>query len=546
MILKPSTPSDTSVPMPPIVAEMLALREENAGLRADNAVLQQAVSELKRQLVWFRQQVFGSKSEKRPVEIPVAQLPLFAPAATPVAAPEGESITVTYQRGKAPKLRPDDCVNDSGLRFTADVPVKVIHLTPPELQGEEADQYEVIGTQVTHRVAQRPASYLILQYERPVIKRKGSASASLSNPPLPSPAPANVLERSVTDVSFLVGMLVDKFQYHLPLYRQHQRLTQAGITLSRTTLTNAVKRAIDLLKPIAEAQLASVLQSKLLAMDETPIKASPTGNGKMKQGYFWPLYGDQDEIVFTFSASRGRQHIEKTLRQQFSGTLLSDGYRAYASYVNANDKITHAQCWVHSRRTFIAAETAEPQAVRQALDTIAALYQHEARINEKKLDGEAKRTYRLTHSKPLVDQFFEWCQTQLQRTDLIPSNPLTKALGYVIRREHELRVFLEDPDVPMDTNHIERALRPIPMGRKNWLFCWTELGAEHVGIIQSLITTCRLHDINPYVYLMDVLLRVSEHPASQVQDLTPRCWKQRFADKPLRSDLFADVNDGLE
>ena len=540
MISAHASTDNTLLSAPSPVAEIAALREENTALR-------QQVAELTRQLAWLKNQVFGSKSEKRPVEIPVEQLSLLAPAATPVAASEGESMTVTYQRGKAPKLRPDDCVNDSGLRFGADVPVKVIHLTPSELRGSEAEQYEVIGTHVTHRVAQRPASYLILQYERPVIKRKDSASASLSNPPLPSPAPANVLERSVTDVSFLVGLLVDEFQYHLPLYRQHQRLTQAGITLSRTTLTNAVKRAIDLLKPIAEAQLASVLQSKLLAMDETPIKASPAGNGKMKQGYFWPLYGDQDEIVFTFSASRGRQHIEKTLRQQFSGTLLSDGYRAYASYVNANDKITHAQCWVHSRRTFIAAETTEPQAVRQALDTIAALYQHEAHIHEKKLDGEAKRTYRLTHSKPLVDQFFEGCQTQLQqRTDLVPSNPLTKAFGYVIRREHELRVFLEDPDVPLDTNHIERALRPIPMGRKNWLFCWTELGAEHVGIIQSLITTCRLHDINPYVYLMDVLLRVSEHPASQVQDLTPRCWKQRFADKPLRSDLFADVNNGLE
>lgn len=533
MILAHANTDPTPVSAPSHVAEMVALREENAALKQD-------IAELKRQLAWFRQHVFGSKSEKRPAEIPVAQLPLFAPAATPVAAPEGESITVTYQRGKAPKRRPDDCVNDSGLRFSADVPVKVIHLTPHELQGEEADQYEVIGTQVTHRVAQRPASYLILQYERPVIKRKDSES------PLPSPAPANVLERSVTDVSFLVGLLVDKFQYHLPLYRQHQRLTQAGITLSRTTLTNAVKRTIDLLKPIAEAQLASVLLSKILMMDETPVKASPAGNGKMKQGYFWPLYGDQDEIVFTFSASRGRQHIEKTLRQQFSGTLLSDGYSAYASYVKANDKITHAQCWVHSRRTFIAAETAEPQAVRQALDTIAALYQHEAHLKEKKIDGEAKRTYRLTHSKPLVDQFFEWCQTQLQRNDLVPSNPLTKALGYVIRREHELRVFLEDPDVPMDTNHIERALRPIPMGRKNWLFCWTELGAEHVGIIQSLITTCRLHDINPYVYLMDVLLRVNQHPASQVQDLTPRRWKSLFADKPLRSDLFGDVFDVLE
>ena len=100
-----------------------------------------------------------------------------------------------------------------------------------------------------------------------------------------------------------------------------------------------------------------------------------------------------------------------------------------------------------------------------------------------------------------------------------------------------LEVFLSDPDVPIDTNHLERALRAIPMGRKNWNFCWTELGAKHIGIVQSLIVTCRLHDIDPYTYLVDVLQRISQHPASRVAELTPRQWKQRFADDPLRSDL---------
>ena len=122
----------------------------------------------------------------------------------------------------------------------------------------------------------------------------------------------------------------------------------------------------------------------------------------------------------------------------------------------------------------------------------------------------------------MVDAFFEWCENQLRRPDLLPKDPFTKALGYVIRRERELRVFLEYLDVPMDTNHLEQELRPIPMGRKAWLFCWTELGAEHVGIIQSLITTCKLHNINPYTYLTDVLQRISVHPASDVIDLMPR------------------------
>jgi transposase len=116
-----------------------------------------------------------------------------------------------------------------------------------------------------------------------------------------------------------------------------------------------------------------------------------------------------------------------------------------------------------------------------------------------------------------------------------PSDPWMKGLNYVLKREHQLRVFLEDPDVPMDTNHVEQEIRPIPLGRKNWLFCWTELGAEHLCLIQSLLSTCKLHDINPTTYLIDVLQRVSQHPAKDVIDLTPRIWKEKFADNPLRS-----------
>ena len=119
----------------------------------------------------------------------------------------------------------------------------------------------------------------------------------------------------------------------------------------------------------------------------------------------------------------------------------------------------------------------------------------------------------------------------------MPSNPLTKALAYARARKAGLQVFLADPGVPMDTNHLERALRPIPMGKKNWMFCWTEVGAQHAGIVQSLIATCRLHDIDPYTYLVDVLQRVGQHPAARVAELTPRLCKQHFAANPLHSDL---------
>jgi len=512
-------------------AENQAWSEKYGKLETEHTSLRETFAGIQQRLAWFEKQLFGQKSEKRALELGM-QLSLLGDMVPALTQPEGETEYTTYTRRKG-KQRPDDCVNDSGLRFNDNVPVKVITLIPDELKGEEADQYEVIGVKSTFRLAQRPASFEVLRYDRQIIKRKGSDTL------LPSQAPFNVLDKSVADVSFIVGMLVDKFQYHLPLYRQHQRLAAAGITLSRSTLGTIVARGIDLLYPIVDAMLSSILQSQVLAMDETPIKAGKAGPGKMKQSYFWPVYGDKDEIVFTFSTSRGRQHIEEIVKHRFKGTLLSDGYSAYASYIKANEGLTHAQCWVHSRRQFIEAENSWPAPAKEAISLIAKLYEIEETIRNQKLTDDKKRQYRLTHSKPVVDRFFTWCDDTLHNLTLLPKDPLSKAIGYVQSKEMALRVFLEDPDVPLDTNHLERALRPIPMGRKNWLFCWTEIGAEHVGVIQSLIVTCRLHNINVNDYLTDVLLRISQHPASLVHELTPRYWKTKFADNPLRSDLFA-------
>ncbi|NWN88942.1 MAG: IS66 family transposase [Micrococcaceae bacterium] len=508
----------------------------SSALAEENALLREQVQTLQRQLDWFKKQLFGPKSEKQAFDLP-GQNSLFQEGDAPVPEnpPEEKKRTVkAYQRGTGKKQRDDDCLNDTGLRFTADVPVEVIEHLPPELTGPEADQYEVIGSKTTYRLAQRASSYVVLKCERPVFRRKGTEKL------ITTPAPFNVLDNSLADVSLLAGLLVDKFQFHLPLYRQHQRIQQAGITVSRSTLTNLVKRAIDLLRPIVDAQTDNVLRSRVLAMDETPIKAGHQGRagpqkGKMKSGWFWPLYGDADEVVFTYSNSRGRAHIEEVLSESFSGTLISDGYAAYARYAAAQENVTHAQCWVHSRRYFIEAQKDHPKIVTDALQQIATVYRNEEAIKTQGLTGEKKRQYRLDHSKPVVSDFFQWCRDQLAQGGLVPSDSLTKALNYVLSREASLTVFLEDPDVQPDTNHLERALRPIPMGKKNWMFCWTELGAEHLGVIQSLISTCKLHDITPYTYLVDVLQRISQHPAREVSDLTPRLWKPRFADNPLRA-----------
>jgi len=475
------------------LARIAELEQENVQLSARLTLLSSDYDNLKHQLDWFKRQLFGEKSEKRLDIDPAIQSSLFAGFdLEPPPQKEPETETITYQRKK--KTR-DGAVNDSGLRFSDDVPRKVFMLKDPEIDALSEDQYEVIGEKVSFRLAQRPGSYLILEYRRQVYKRLEDDRI------ITTPAPANVLEKSSVDVSLLVGMLIDKFAYHLPLYRQHQRLQQAGIQLSRSSLTNWTGRTIDLLVPIVEAQYRHVLQSKVLAMDETPIKAGKQKRGKMRQAYLCPLYGDQDEIVFRYAPSRAHKHVLDGLKD-YRGTLLSDGYEAYAAYARHNDQVTHAQCWSHTRRKFEQAQESEPIASAEALALIGAMYRHEQIIRDEHLTGAKKLAYRTRHTEPVVRAFWEWCNQQCHRLELLPKDPLSKALKYAKNRHASLQVFLSDPDVPIDTNHLERSLRPIPMGKKSWLFCWTEIGAERVGIIQSLLVTCKLHGIDPYTLLM--------------------------------------------
>ena len=503
--------------------------------------LQEQLKDLQHQLDWFKRQMFGEKSEKRNMEDNPYQTTIADILNSLPELPETEEEkkqTITSQRGTAKKKVLDGSPNDSGLRFSPDVPVEEIVVTAPELEGDDRDSYDIIGYKTTYRLAQRTSSHVVLKYVRPVVKKKGTQVIKAP------PAPANVIEKSFADVSFLVGMLLDKFLYHQPLYRQHQHLENAGIFLARSTLTNLSTRAIDLLRPIYQAQLNPILLSRILAIDETPGKAGRKEKGKLKQIYYWPIMGEANEICFTFSESRSQQHLLDMLGD-FNGTVLSDGYSAYASYVDKCTNAILAQCWAHTRRKYEEAEKSEPKACAIAVAYIGRFYEIEDRIKELDLTGDAKRHYREKYTRPAVEAFFEWNQEQRQRIDLVKSDPFTKALVYSHKREKELKVFLSDPDLPLDTNHVERSLRVIPMGRKNWLFSWTEVGAELIGIIQSLIVTCRMHGVNPYDYLIDVLQRIDRHPASSVHELTPRLWKGLFADNPLRSDLYRRDNENI-
>jgi transposase len=499
--------------------------------RADIAALLASHAELKQQLEWFKRQLFGSKSERRPVTPSGDQLWLGEPMADDVASSAREITVDAHTRRASPSRSRSD---EARIRFDASVPVETVEIPNLEVPTDQLDQYEIVSEKVTTRLAQRPAAYVVLRIVRKVLKRRTDGRFTCP------PAPITVLEKSPVDVSFLAGMLIDKMAYHLPLYRQHQRLAAHGIRLGRSTLTSYFHRSADLLEPIYEAQLASILQSDVLAMDETPIKAGrkkgkPPDRGKMKQGYFWPIYGDRDEVAFPFAPTRAHRIVPELL-QGFSGTLISDGYQAYDRFADAMSQVVHAQCWVHVRREFVKAEPMEPRLAGEALDLIGKLY---VREEEAQALGSPEKilAHRRENSRPIVDAFFQTMAKAQSERVLLPTNPYLKAITYANNREKALRVFLDHPGVQLDTNHVERAIRPIAIGRKNWLFCTTEVGAHYLGVVQSLLTTCRLHDVDPFAYLVDVLQRVQIHPAKLVRELTPRLWKKRFADQPLQSML---------
>ena len=503
--------------------------EEIVSLLQSHQILTEKISHLEQQLSWFKSQIFGQKSEKRLPDFDSRQIALGEFLDGETTPPEKQTIA-QHTRTKSTSKGQDE--EESSLELSdPSLPLREVIILPPEVEGLSESEYEIISKRESLRLVQHPGTYEVVKVVRPVCKLKNEIVAA---------ALPGVFERSYADVSFAAGMMIDKFLYHLPLFRIHQRLTACQINLSRYRLTDWMHRLGDLLEPIAKAQKRSVL-SNGVSVDETPVKAGVKEKGKLKKGYFWVVYGKFEEVFFEFHSSRAYAALKDVLYEKDMPTvpyILSDGYRVYAKYAEKSPELIQANCWSHARREFIKAEKVEPELVTEALNQIRLLYEVEEEIRRNKLDGKNKQQYREENAKPVVEKFFEWCERTLTSKLLLPKSLITKALSYALKRKTQLMVYLSNPEIAIDTNHLERQIRPIPLGRKNWLFCWSEVGAKTVATIQTLLQTCRLQDVDPYTYLVDVLQRIDTHPISKVEELIPRNWKELFAHQPLESQLL--------
>jgi transposase len=314
--------------MPPQSIEPQSIQQYRAAFESRTLTREQfgallaQVGELHRQVEWFKRQLFGQKSERQLVQ-PDPQQGSLGQAFDSLSTQQEGKVKVAAHERVRKSCKPADGGEDATVFFDeTQVPVEVVEVPNPEIEGLAPEDYEIVGEKATHRLAQRPAAYVVLKYVRQVIKRRDTGELACA------PAPAGVIEGSRADVSFIAGMIVDKFAYHLPLYRQHQRLTAAGFRVSRPWLTQLMQTAVSLLEPIHDAQLAGVLADRVKSMDETPIKAGVSGVGKMKTAYFWPIYGVNDEICFLYYPDRSAKNVADALglKPPDGAVLLTDGY----------------------------------------------------------------------------------------------------------------------------------------------------------------------------------------------------------------------------
>jgi transposase len=387
----------------------------------------------------------------------------------------------------------------------------------------------VIGEERSERLDVIPAQHRVLVTRRPKYACRACASAVVQ-----APAPERLIKGGLPTEAMVAHVLVNKYAWHLPLYRQSQMLASQGIVIDRMTLAFWVGYAAAELAPVVARLREILLGSARLAVDETPVPVLDPGRGRTKVGYFWSMARDDrpwggsapPAVTYSYAPGRGSQYALKLLAG-YRGIVQCDGYAAYkqlADGARAGGPVTLAFCWAHWRRRFYEIAKASPAPIAdEALRRIAALYAIETTIRGS--SAEQRVAVRQAQSKPLVAAFKTWIESELVRVS--GKSAIANAIRYGLKHWDGLIRFLDNGRIELDTNAVERAMRPVALSRKNALFAGCDNGAESWACIASLIETCKLNGVDPQPYLTDVLTKlVNLWPASRIDELMPWAWQR--------------------
>jgi transposase len=385
-----------------------------------------------------------------------------------------------------------------------------------------------------HRIGEDSAEmldYVPAQLRVRVIRRPRYGCRVCEGAVVQAPAPERPIDGGLATEALLAQVLIGKYSDHLPLYRQSQIFARQGVTLDRSTLCSWVGRACWWLAPLHELILSTVLSSPKVFADDTTLPVLDPGRGRTKTGRLWcyavdnrPWQGPgHPAAAYLYSEDRKADHPAVHLAG-FRGLLQVDGYAGFGRLVTVDAATKLAFCWAHTRRKFydIHVATKSPLA-EEALRRIAALYAIEAGIRGQTADARCQ--VRQQHSRPLVAAMHSWLNEQLGR--LSGRSALAQAIRYALNHWSGLILFLDDGRIELDTNTVERAMRPVALGRKNALFAGADSGGRHWAIVATLIQTAKLNDVDPLAWLTDVLERIvsARTKRNELPSLLPWIWK---------------------
>jgi transposase len=384
----------------------------------------------------------------------------------------------------------------------------------------------VIGEESAERLDVVPAQLRVIVTHRPKYACRACEEAVVQ-----APAPERLIRGGLPTEAMVASVLVAKYAWHLPLHRQAQMLAAQGLDLKRSVLAFWVGYAAAELTPVWLRLRELILTSGKIAVDETVAPVLDPGRGRTKKGFFWAIarddrpWGGTDPpaVAYSYAPGRGAMHGLKLL-DHYRGIVQCDGYAAYKKIAAAarEESITLAFCWAHLRRHFFdIAKGGDAPIASEALERIAALYMIEKTIRG--LSADERRAVRLQRSKPLVLALETWLEQQLARVS--GGAPIAGAIRYGLNHWDGLIRFLEDGRIELDTNIVERSIRPLVLNRKNALFAGHDEGAENWACIASLIESCKLVGVDPQAYFADVLTKlVNLWPASRIDELMPWEW----------------------
>ena len=345
-----------------------------------------------------------------------------------------------------------------------------------------------------------------------------------------APLPPQPIEQGMVGPGLLTEIVINKFEYHLPLFRQEKMFRQQfGVEISRKTMGCWVEQAAELLKPVYRAIREDLLAGNYLQANETPIRyLDPDVKGKSQQGYLWTYSRPGGDVVFEWRVSRSREGPEEFLKH-FRGKLQTDGYAAYESLAKRRGDLTLVGCWAHARRGFHEA-LADTKLAAWCVRQIGLRYAVEKKLREQKAGPALRQAMRMWQSRPVLARLHRAMELVRRRT--LPQGLLGQAIDYALKRWSALTQFVEDGALEIDNNLIENAIRPSALGKKNWLFIGHPEAGERSAIIYTLLGSCRRHGINPFDYLKDLFTRLPAAKITVIKSFTPAAWAKAKR-KPL-------------